>query len=94
MISYSIVVERAMSLPVQAWTPSVHVCSKFESPSSPHLLNQEPPREQQLFLLVFLTLPHTGHKELGSTGPTGLAVAGGTTLPENGAQEFMQHACD
>ena len=74
-------IKHAVSLPVQAWTPSVHVWSNFESPSSPHLLNQAPPRAQQLRFLVFLTVPHWGHMELGFTGPTGLTVAGGATLP-------------
>jgi len=43
-----------------ACLPSNHVCSKFESPGSPHFLNQEPPRAQQVGLpdLVATHLEH------------------------------------
>ena len=55
---------------LQACTPSSHVWSKLESPSSPHFLNQEPPRAQQLSFPDFLLVPHLKH-----TGPTFDAVA-------------------
>ena len=51
----------------QAWMPSTQVCSNRESPASPHLLNQAPPREQQLRLPDFLLKPHLGHCVLLAT---------------------------
>ena len=41
--------------------PSAHVWSKFISPTSPQLLNQPPPRAQQLRLPDFLVLLHLRH---------------------------------
>jgi len=41
-----VVMDSAVSL--HACLPSNHVCSKFESPGSPHFLYQEPPRAQQV----------------------------------------------
>ena len=48
----------------QAWKPSCHVCSRFVLPGLPHLLNQEPPRPQQLLLPDFPMIPHLGHTTL------------------------------
>ena len=56
------------NLLVQACMPSPHVCSDVESPSSPHFLNQEPPRAQQLRLPDFLAVPHWGHRALLGIG--------------------------
>ena len=57
------------------------------SPLSPHLLNQEPPRAQQLSLPDFLVVPHLGHTELTATGAgmagVGVAVSGRTDLSIN-----------
>ena len=50
--------------PLQACMPSSHVCSNFESPTSPHLLYQAPPRAQQLSLPVFSIVPHLEHAGL------------------------------
>ena len=44
-----------------ACTPSAQVCSKFMSPSSPQVLNQAPPRAQQLRLPDFLIVPQLSH---------------------------------
>ena len=46
--------------PLQAWMPSAHVWSDCVSPTSPQLLNQAPPRAQQLGLPALLSahLPH------------------------------------
>ena len=52
---------------LHATMPSLHVCSKFVSPSSPHFWNQEPPRAQQLPLPDFLFTPHFGHEGVGTT---------------------------
>ena len=49
-----------MNLLAQAWIPSDHVWSNFESPGLPHFLNQAPPRAQQLDL-PDLRLPHLEH---------------------------------
>ena len=46
---------------LHACMPSIHVLLKLESPSSPHFLNQAPPRAQQLGLPDCLTVPHLGH---------------------------------
>ena len=53
---------KALATCLQACTPSTHVCSKFESPISPHFLNQEPPRPQQLSLPDFFMVVHLGHR--------------------------------
>ena len=50
----------AVNSPLQACTPSVHVCSNLESLPSPQFLNQEPPAAQQVRVPVFLMVPHTG----------------------------------
>ena len=47
--------------------PSFHVWSNVGSLGSPHLLNQEPPRAQQLNVLDFLIAPHLGHSLLLDT---------------------------
>ena len=53
----------ACNLPsLHASMPSLQVCSKRESPSPPHFLNQDAPRKQQLCLpALFAT--HFGHAE-------------------------------
>ena len=43
--------------PLQANTPSVHVCSA----SFPHFWNHEPPEAQQLRSPLFANVPHVGH---------------------------------
>ena len=73
---------------VQACMPSAHVYSKSVSPTSPHLLNQEPPRAQQLSLPDFLAVPHLGHAELTATG-AGVA-GGGVVVP--GRTDFEHRA--
>ena len=60
--------------------PCVHVWSKFESPVFPHLLNQAPPRAQQLRLPEFLTVPHLVH--MGLT----VVVVGVAQVPHRGGQ--------
>ena len=61
---------------LQEWKPSSHVWSKLESPSSPHFLNQAPPRVQQLSWPDFVLVPHLGH-----TGTGLVDVVMGTTAP-------------
>ena len=46
---------------LQAWMPSLHVWSNFVLPAFPQLLNQAPPRAQQLRLPDFLLAPHLTH---------------------------------
>lgn len=43
-------VETPFVNPLQAWTPSAHVCSNCKSPASPQFWNQAAPRTQQLLL--------------------------------------------
>ena len=59
--SQEIKIQFVVSLPLHASVPSVHVCSNAVSPGSPHFLNQEPPRAQQLSVCDFLLIPHLGH---------------------------------
>jgi len=59
----------ACGIRLQAWMPCDHVWSKFESLGFPQLLNQAPPRAQQLSLPEFLTIPHLAH-----TGPFAVVV--------------------
>ena len=61
---------------LQEWKPSSHVWPKFESPSSPHFLNQAPPRVQQLSWPDFVLVPHLGHVDTGLIG----VVMGTTAL--------------
>ena len=49
---------------LQACMPSYHVWSRFVLPTRPQVLNQEPPRPQQLTLPDFAMMPHLGHTEL------------------------------
>ena len=65
---------------LQAWMPSYHVCSKFESPGSPHFRNQLPPRAQQLSLPALL-VAHLGHvTERGvAVVPPAMAVVAAAT---------------
>ena len=44
--------------------PSDHVWYIFKLPLLPQLLNQEPPRPQQLLLPDFSMVPHLGHTEV------------------------------
>ena len=60
-------IRRAASLRLQAWMPCAHVWPKFESPGFPHLLNQVPPRAQQLRLPEFLMVLHLVHTGLTVT---------------------------
>ena len=55
-----------MTVPLQACTPSVHVWSNLESPAIPQLLNQLPPRKQQLSLPDLAIAPHLGHVTEGT----------------------------
>ena len=73
------------NLPLQACMPSPHVWPKLESPTSPHFLNQAPPRAQQLRLPDFLVVPHLGHPSVlctnalvvvGRSGTDALVVVG------------------
>ena len=57
---------------LQALMPSDHVCSMFELPALPQVLNHEPPRPQQLGLPDFSIMPHWEHTELMA----GVVVAG------------------
>ena len=50
--------------PLQAWIPSNHVWSNFESPKSPQFWNQEPPGAQQLCLPDFFVTPHIEQSSL------------------------------
>ena len=52
--------------PWQATMPSYHVCSRSVSPSSPHILNHEPPGKQQLYLSDTLCLPHWQRVDCGT----------------------------
>ena len=56
---------QAVSVPWQASTPSVHVCSLFALREPPHFLNQEPPAAQQLIWPVFWDMPHFGQVLVG-----------------------------
>ena len=49
---------------LQAFMPSYHVCSSLVLPAPPQLLNQEPPRPQQLLFPDFAMVPHFGHAEV------------------------------
>ena len=53
--------ENKPTTPLQACTPSSHVCSVLELPLVPQLLNQAPPGAQQLSLPDFLMAAHLGH---------------------------------
>ena len=48
---------------LQAWIPSDHVWSSLVLPALPQVLNQEPPRPQQLIFPDLSMAPHLGHKE-------------------------------
>ena len=61
----------AASKLLQARMPSAHVCSNVESPTVPHLLNQEPPTAQQLTFPVFGKVPHVQQK------PSSIVFEGG-----------------
>ena len=51
----------ALSLRLQAFTPSDHMCSTLLLPRPPQFLNQAPPGAQQLTLPDFRNVPHIGH---------------------------------
>ena len=59
---------------LQAFTPSVQVCSNFEL-SAPHFLNQAPPPMQQLTFPEFLFVPHLGHMGVIAFVTTGVFAA-------------------
>ena len=61
-----------LSSPAQAWMPSSHVCSKFESPALPQFWNQLPPEAQHVALPALL-VTHSGH--LVEAGVTIVATA-------------------
>ena len=48
---------------LQACMPSCHVCWSLVFPAPPQVLNQEPPRPQQLALPDFTMVPHLGHSK-------------------------------
>ena len=49
---------------LHAWIPSYHVWWSFMLPAPPQVLNQAPPRAQQLIFPDFAMVPHFGHTEL------------------------------
>ena len=51
----------ALNLRLQAFAPSIHVCSAFLFPEPPQFLYQAPPRAQQLTLPDFGNVPHFEH---------------------------------
>ena len=51
----------ALSLRLQAVTPSNHLWSTFLLRAPPQFLNQAPPGAQQLCLPDFVNVPHLGH---------------------------------
>ena len=59
---------------LQAFKPTAHEYSKLESPGSPQLLAQAPPRKQQLRLPALLT-PHLGHVIDGAVVEVAAVVA-------------------
>ena len=83
-VETSTIVAAEPGLPTLFWhakRPSNQVCSKFNSPTSPHFLNQAPPRAQQLSLRVFTMVPHLAHINAASlfdvvAGATRDGVAG------------------
>ena len=64
----------------QAWMPSTHVWATFALSASPQLLNQAPPRAQQLRLLDFFSIPHFAHAEL--TNADDGATRDGIAVPD------------
>ena len=72
----------------QACKPSVQVCSKFESPTSPQFSNQAPPAVQQFRSPDFL-MPHLAHAELTVV----VLVPTNLTLPTwvNGSEVYARH---
>ena len=56
-------IKLAVSVPLQASTPSNHVCC-FAPPGSPQFPNQLPFLAQQLRMPFFRMVPHWGHKLL------------------------------
>ena len=53
--------ENKLTTPLQACTPSTHVCSVLELPLVPQFLNQAPPGAQQLSSPDFFMTAHLGH---------------------------------
>ena len=54
------VVACGVTIVVQAFTPSLHVCLNFVSPGCPHSPRQDPPGPQQVSIPMLLR-PHLGH---------------------------------
>ena len=82
------------SLLWQLTSPSRQVWSK-SSPSSPQLLNQVPPREQQLSLTVNLLTPHVGHTKafvvaIGDTVTDGSVTSVDTLQSKNIVRHTLQ----
>ena len=71
---------------LQALMPSYHVCSNFPLPPAPQLLNQEPPRPQQLILPDFRMVPHLEH-----SGLMVVVVAAGVCMGRNSAKSKRQN---
>lgn len=70
---------------VHAKTPSFQVYANFVSPESPHLLNQAPPRPQQV-LTPFLVMPHLGHAvPVPVPGFSGLGCGAESEVPKKDA---------
>lgn len=63
MTSDCVLLENKLAKSLQARMPSVHVWSKFALVTPPQLLNQAPPRAQQLLWPDFLVVTHLGHTE-------------------------------
>ena len=57
--------------------PSTQVCSNLELPAFPQLLNQEPPKAQQVRMPVFLMVPHSGQAEVPESPEGGGGGGGG-----------------
>ena len=68
----SVLTQSKLATFLQAFKPSTHVCSKLESTVLAQLLNQAPPRAQQLRLPNLLTTAHLGHT--GRIVPTVVAA--------------------
>ena len=68
-------IQSAVSLHLQAFKPSSHVCSKFESPFLPHFRNQEPPRAQQVRSPALLVTQLEHVIEAGGVGSAAVVAA-------------------
>ena len=88
VISVSHSFDTVMNSLLQAWIPSNHVWSNFESPTLPHFLNQAPPRAQQLNWPEPLRLPHLEHVlEIVTVVVVVVGGASANTHRQNGVQE-------